>query len=248
MRAIALAIAVALVILALNAQSPPRAQAQSPDDTPTPRLPIGPSINLRPVNDVIERDQPGVIEAMLRNPRANDSTMVVDMSVTLPSGIHVTGAEFVTDEGAGVASASYEVPPGYARSISIRIRADRIGRFTIHLTGIYWPKGDKDAFRQFSFTHPFTALAASAPEPEEAPTPPQKLIQIQTPVQSPTQIPAAPTPSPKCPDNGWSPRDALSQEEVCIGGIQVSWPVVGGIATVLCLMMGIVAWITRRQI
>ena len=131
---------------------------------------VGPSVTLRPVTDVIEADQDGVVELFMNNPSLNDVTLNVDARVSVPSGIHVYGESFGQAAGAGVVYGTFSVPPGTARTIALVIKADktaRIGSHTLQFTGLYYPGEDKDNYQPLSLTYSVTVKAASK-NPESA--------------------------------------------------------------------------------
>ncbi|MCK5481140.1 MAG: hypothetical protein KAJ06_08335, partial [Gammaproteobacteria bacterium] len=130
--------------------------------TVTPPVPteakfrIGPTVTLRPVNDVINKSQDGLVELYMYNPSLNDVTLTADVQVSVPSGIHVYGAGFASGGAAGTVAGTFTVPSGTVRTIHINIKGERTGTFTVHFTGLYWPGDDKDAFNPISLTHPIT--------------------------------------------------------------------------------------------
>ncbi|MCZ7384419.1 MAG: LamG domain-containing protein, partial [Candidatus Methanoperedens sp.] len=63
---------------------------------------VGPSVTLRPVTEVIEANQDGIVELFMNNPSLNDVTLNVDARISVPSGIHVYGQSFGEAAGAGV--------------------------------------------------------------------------------------------------------------------------------------------------
>ena len=139
--------------------------------TPTPaeaKFRVGPTLTLRPVNDVINKSQDGLVELYMYNPSLNDVTLTADIQVSVPSGIHVYGAGFASGGAAGTVAGTFTVPPGAARTININIKSEKTGTFTVHFTGLYWPGDDKDAFQQISLTHPLTVE-----EPSPNPTDPK---------------------------------------------------------------------------
>jgi len=133
--------------------------------TPAPteaKFRVGPTVTLRPVNDVIDKSQDGLVELYMNNPSLNDVTLTADVQIAVPSGIHVYGEGFGYGGAAGTVAGKFTVPPGTVRTIHINIKADKVGDFTVHFTGLYWPDGDKDAFQQISLTHP---LKVNEPSP-----------------------------------------------------------------------------------
>ena len=141
--------------------------------TPVPteaKFRVGPTVTLRPVNDVIDKSQDGLVELYMNNPTANDVTLTADVQVSVPSGIHVYGEGFGYGAAAGTVAGTFTVPPGTVRTIHINIKADKVGDFTVHFTGLYWPDGDKDAFQQISLTHPLTVKEPSSRPLDSEPT------------------------------------------------------------------------------
>ncbi|PXF60208.1 MAG: hypothetical protein C4B59_09620 [Candidatus Methanogaster sp.] len=141
--------------------------------TPVPteaKFRVGPTVMLRPVNDVIDRSQDGLVELYMNNPTANDVTLTADVQVSVPSGIHVYGEGFGYGAAAGTVAGAFTVPAGTVRTIHINIKADKIGDFTVHFTGLYWPEGNKDAFQQISLTHPLTVKEPSPKPLDKEPT------------------------------------------------------------------------------
>jgi len=163
--------------------TPTSTVTSTPTVTPTPTgtvssLPVkermfrvGPSVTLRPVTDVIEANQDGIIELFMNNPSLNDVTLNVDARVSVPSGIHVYGESFGQGAGAGVVAGTFSVPPGTSRTIILTIKADRsarIGSHTIQFTGLYYPDENKDAYNPMSLTYSITVKEPSN-NPEEPP-------------------------------------------------------------------------------
>jgi hypothetical protein len=131
---------------------------------------VGPSVTLRPVTDVIEANQDGIVELFMNNPSLNDVTLNVDARISVPSGIHVYGESFGQAAGAGVVAGTFIVPPGTSRTIIVVIKADksaRIGSHTLQFTGLYWPGDNKDNYQPLSLTYPVTVKAPSK-NPESA--------------------------------------------------------------------------------
>lgn len=127
--------------------------------TPAPtegKFRIPPTVTLRPVNDVIDKSQDGLIELYANNPSLNDVPLTVDVQISVPSGIHVYGEGFGYGAAAGTVAGKFELPPGTVRTIHLNIKSERVGTFPVHFTGLYWPGDNKDAFQQLSLTHPLT--------------------------------------------------------------------------------------------
>ena len=154
--------------LNLNATSAGQDQSDPPTSTPGPTpasiqeaFRVGPTVRLRPVNDVIDQDNDGIVEIIFRNPNLNENAMVVDLTVSLASGLHVYGEGFATDSAAGTASGNYRVPPGQSITVYLNVKAEKTGRLPIHFSGTYWPEGNKDLYNPISLSHSFTVNYAS---------------------------------------------------------------------------------------
>lgn len=146
----------------------------TPAPTPVPteaKFRVGPTVRLRPVIDVIERNQDGIVEIYMDNPTLNDVTLTVEARVAVPSGIHVYGQGFGSAGAAGMVMGTFEVPPGNARTINVAIKADksaRIGSHSLQFTGLYWPGDNKDKYQPISLTYNVNIKEASE-EPEKPP-------------------------------------------------------------------------------
>ncbi len=138
---------------------------------------VGPSVTLRPVIEMIETNQDGIVELFMNNPSLNDVTLNVDARVSVPSGIHVYGESFGQGAGAGVVAGTFSVPPGTSRTIILTVKADksaRIGSHSIMFTGLYWPGEDKDNFQPLSLTYSVTVKEPSKNPDNAEPSTPEK--------------------------------------------------------------------------
>ena len=159
---------------------------------------VGPTVRLRPVNDLINAEQDGIVEVLFRNPQLNDNIMVVDLTVSIPSGFHIYGQQFSSDTAAGAASGSFEVPPGQSGTVILTLKAEKVGRSTVQFAGLYWPKGNKDLFNPVSLTHPFEVIHPSADPyapPEPLPATPAPVVATAPPPPAPTAAPVAQAPA-----------------------------------------------------
>lgn len=136
-------------------------------ETPVPvpteaKFRVGPTVTLRPVNDVIDATQDGLVELYMRNPTLNDVTLTVDMEISVPSGMHVYGTGFGYGAAAGTVAGTFTVPPGSVRTIYLNIKGEKVGTFTIHFSGLYYPDDRKDGYQPISLTHPIVVNEPSA--------------------------------------------------------------------------------------
>jgi hypothetical protein len=154
--------------VSLNETCPPnltKTEAGSP--VAEQKFRVGPTVVLRPVNDVITENEDGLVELYIDNPSLNDVTLNVDARISVPAGIHVYGQGFAQTGAAGTVYGIFSVPPGSARTISINIKGDKVGASTIQFSGLYWPGDNKDNYNPISLSHPFVVKEASK-NPEEA--------------------------------------------------------------------------------
>lgn len=158
--------------------TPPPTITPAPTPAATAKFRVGPTVNLRPVTDVIEADEDGIVELYMDNPSLNDVTLKVEARVNVPSGIHVYGQGFALAAAAGTAYGTFEIPPGTARTIAVVIKADksaRLGSHMLQFTGLYWPGDNKDIYQPISLTYPLKVREASK-KPETAdPSNPEKI-------------------------------------------------------------------------
>jgi len=134
---------------------------------------VGPTVKLRPLNDVINKSSDGLIELYMDNPSLNDVTLNVDARISVPSGIHVYGQGFGEAGAAGTVYGTFDVPPGKARTIYITIKAEKTGDFYAQFSGLYWPGSNKDAYNPISLTHPFKVFEPSSNPNDPKPNNPQ---------------------------------------------------------------------------
>lgn len=140
----------------------------TPTPIPTPKkFRIGPTVVVRPLNDVIDKSSDGLVEIYMDNPSLNDVTLNADVRISVPSGMYVYGQGFGMAGAAGTVSSTFSVPPGKARSFYMTIKAEKTGDFFVHFGGVYWPEDNKDDYQQISLDHSFTVNEGS-PNPQDS--------------------------------------------------------------------------------
>lgn len=137
----------------------------------------GPTVRIRPLNDMINKSADGLIEIYLDNPNVNDIPLTVDVHISVPSGLHIYGQGFGEAVAAGILYAKLHVPPGTVRTAYINIKAEKTGNYYAQFSGLYYPGENKDAYQPISLTYPFTVYEPS-PDPKS-----QKLT-------NPNQVPS----------------------------------------------------------
>jgi len=134
------------------------------------KLRVGPTVVLRPVEDTISTRQDGLVELFIDNPSLNEATLHFDLTVSVPSGLHVYGQGFSLAGAAGTLYGQLDVSPGSAKTVFMNIKASEsaVGKnFYVHFSGIYYVGENKDLYNPISLTHPIWVTQAS-PEPDNS--------------------------------------------------------------------------------
>lgn len=165
----------ATVTPVVTATANPTETVASPTIVKEAKFRVGPTVKIRPVNDLINKSADGLIELYMDNPSLNDVTLNVDARISVPAGIHVYGQGFGEAGAAGTVYGTFDVPPGKARTIYITIKAEKTGDFFAQFSGLYWPDDNKDAYNPISLTHPFKVYEPSPDPNDPKPSNPQQL-------------------------------------------------------------------------
>lgn len=125
---------------------------------------VNPTVVVRPVNDVIDKSQDGMIELFVLNPSINNVTLNLEVTISMPSGINVYGTAFAKAGAAGTYYGFFSIPPGESRVMYVLIKGEKIGSHTLNVTGHYWPDENKNALILFSLNHSFMVKETSKEE------------------------------------------------------------------------------------
>ncbi len=163
----------------------PTAVATTVPSTPAApgKFRVAPSVRLRPVIDVIEAEQDGIVELFMDNPSLNDVTLHVDANINVPAGFHVYGENFGQAGAAGTVYGVFDVPPGTGRTIRMHIKADKsakLGSHIVDFAGTYWPGDNKDNYQQVTLSYSVTVK-----EPSKKPEEPPKEVATTTAAKTP---------------------------------------------------------------
>lgn len=147
---------------------------ETPKHTSTPetgkfRLP--PVVKIRPVNDIIKKDDPGLVEFYFSNPSLNDLALTADVYVSVPAGVHVSGEGFSTGGAAGTVHGQFQANPNIDKTVYMNIVCEKVGRHMVHTEVIYYPGDNKDSFQQISLTHPFECEEVTITPSPSGPSP-----------------------------------------------------------------------------
>lgn len=146
-----------------------------------------PTVFLRSVNDVITKNEDGLVELYIDNPFLNEVTLNVGVRVNVPAGIHVYGQGFAKTDEEGTVYGIFSVPPGGARAIYISIKGDKVGTSTVNFSGLYWPGDNMDNSKSISLSRPF--VVKEIPKIPEEVTSPNKVGGIKTKGEDSFQVP-----------------------------------------------------------
>lgn len=128
---------------------------------------VGPTVRIRPLNDIINKSADGIIEIYFDNPAVNDLPLTAEIHITAPSGINVYGQGFGEAQAAGVLYAKMVIPPGTVRMAYINVKAEKTGNFYAQLSGLYYAGENKDNYQPLSLTYPFSVYEPS-PDPKRS--------------------------------------------------------------------------------
>jgi hypothetical protein len=128
-----------------------------------------PTVFLRSVNDVITKNEDGLVELYIDNPFLNEVPLNVGVRVKVPAGLHVYGQGFAQADEADTVYGVFSVPPGGARAIYINIKGDKVGTSTVNFSGLNWPGDNMENCKSISLSRPFVVKEVSK-NPDEAPS------------------------------------------------------------------------------
>jgi hypothetical protein len=127
---------------------------------------VGPTVRLRPLNSEIDKSQDGLVELFLSNPSVNECPMEFDLEVSVPSDIYIYAEDGSLSGGAGAVTGHFTMPPGSSRTVTLHIKGENVGTFSVHFGGIYWPGTNKNKWNPITLDTSFEVK-----EPATTPTP-----------------------------------------------------------------------------
>ena len=122
---------------------------------------VGPTVSLRPLNSETNKSQDGIVELFMNNPNLNDVTLEVDMAVDVPSDIYIHSQEGGMTGGAGTVTGHFTVPPGSSRTITLHVKGEKVGTYSVHFSGLYWPGINKNKWNPITLDSSFAVTEPS---------------------------------------------------------------------------------------
>ena len=122
-----------------------------------------PSVQLRPVEDVIYRNGQGILEVVINNPLINQRAIVVDLTISAPSNLTISGQDFAGSLAAGEARTPFIISPGQSRTIIVNVGGKIAGDYLVQSVATYWPQGYPQLNQNQSLQHQFRVDFQSQP-------------------------------------------------------------------------------------
>lgn len=155
---------ISLSITAISAANEIPTSTEKPEED----FKMTPLVRIRPVVDVIEKGQDGIVELYIDNSPKNEVVLHMEMHVSdacVPSGIHIYSEGVAWPPVNEIAYAPlFEIPPGTARTIVIHLKAAenaKVGKHYLLFNGLYYPGNNKKLSMPISLSFPITVKEVS---------------------------------------------------------------------------------------
>lgn len=120
--------------------------------------------SIQAVDNQITTDQPALVSGQIVTPQSNQCTVVVQMVLTIPSDMYVSGTDGVGSSGQGKLSATFRLSPGETQSMSAQVYASSTGTRVIIADFLYYPAGHPEDERRLSgFSMEIEAIEQNLP-------------------------------------------------------------------------------------
>jgi invasion protein IalB len=96
----------------------------------------------------ITADEHGQIAGAIALDIQNECDVVVQLTLTVPSGMYIAGAGDLSSGGGGIITSTFEVQPGETKSLRGNVYSSSIGEKTVTGDLTYYPEGHKDEARE----------------------------------------------------------------------------------------------------
>jgi len=107
---------------------------------------VSPEVNVYMPVDELKLGENGVIELAIHNPIANDVILNGELSLRVPSNVIVEGGD-INNCGGGKYYLQFSAKPGESKTITLRLKFPKEGKYTIDAKVLYWPGEDKDNYK-----------------------------------------------------------------------------------------------------
>ncbi|MFA9416172.1 hypothetical protein [Natrinema sp. HArc-T2] len=97
----------------------------------------------------VETDSPGRLSGGFQVSPTADCPVVVHITMSVPSGVSISGGSDFTSSGAGMVTSRFTVDPGAnIKDIAAEVYSDETGEKTVTADIQYWPEGHEDQARE----------------------------------------------------------------------------------------------------
>lgn len=133
--------------------------------------------SIQAVNDQITTNQPALISGQIVAPQSNQCVVVVQMILTIPTDMYVTGTDDVGSSGQGKLSSTFRVSSGETKSMSAQVYASSPGTRILIADFLYYPAGHHNDERRLSgFSMEIEAIESNTPGTDNGDTAALSLI------------------------------------------------------------------------
>lgn len=137
--------------------------------------------SIQAVDDQITTNQPALVSGQIVAPQSNQCTVVVQIILTIPSDMYVSGTDGVGSSGQGKLSATFRLSPGETQSMSAEVYASSTGTRVMIADFIYYPAGHPDEERQLTgFSMEIETVESNLPETNGDDTTAADFVNVRT--------------------------------------------------------------------
>ena len=201
------------------------------------RIPVPPTVRLRPNRTVIESGEDAIIDMFWDNSVINPQTYLLEVTVDVPIGLYLYSADGAMGCGAGTCKGLFEIPPANVRNLPMIVKADEVGRKFIHMNGRYFPQDAPEMWNPISLTVPIEVRECSVPGCGSPPAP--------TPV--PTGPPPTATPVPPQPPQPPQPPTGGGGGGICNINASPTNPASGAMELAIAGLLLGALWVRSRK-
>jgi hypothetical protein len=96
----------------------------------------------------IDTQQAGQVAGGFQVAADSSCSVVVSITMSVPSGMSISGSSDIVASGAGLATAEFTVQPGEIRDIRAEVYSQNTGQRSVTADITYWPEGNQDMSRE----------------------------------------------------------------------------------------------------